>query len=455
MANKISIPMPRPRQMAFPAARTTKPRPDKVVWYAFLILSIICFWNLNGISYLVFKQGQIFSIGILICGLIILARAGIHFTSELTPPMIAYLVFMTAYIGVGAIGNPDPKYVITYVNAIFIVVASAVATRALVPRIGLGRFLGTTAFLLCLGAWTVFLSPYLSKYYASSGVAEMSSNVGRFIGFFTNPNDAGMNADLAAVACFACLTLARKKSIALIAAISITGLAAVLTFSRSALLTLAGVGLGYLALTTRFKRRAIGMIIAGIILLGVSYWFFTQGYHLFKWTPQQSRRIQSMEKIMTFQEVDDSDTGGRLIGAAGGLKYWLKRPWIGHGLGTLHAMPDKYFGGLGCHNMHVTVLGEAGLFCGLPYLLFLLIWAWHAWMCRQPTVRAFSLALVFVYLFFGMVSHGILDQRSMNMMMGICFGLLSVENVLLKSEGREQPVGYHERRLAPNHWQRG
>lgn len=423
-------------------------RPDAVIWYAYLTLAVICFWNLNGISFLILKQGQLFSIGMLICGLLILARAPRYIAGSMTPAMSAFLIFMVMYVGVGAIGNPDPRLVVTYGNASFLVVCSAVATRALVPRMGLGRFLGVTAVVLCLGSWTVFLSPFLFKYYASSGVAEMSSNAGRYIGFFANPNDAGMNADLAAAVCFACLTLPRKNSALLVSAISITGLATVLTFSRSALLTLAGISIGYLAFTTQLRKRAAGMLFAGVILLGVSYWFFTSGYHLFDWTPQQMRRIESMERLMTFQVVDEADTGGRLIGALGGLDYWKKSPWIGHGLGTLHAMPDRYFGGLGCHNMHVAILGESGLFAGLPYLAFLLVWLLDAWYCRQQTIRAFSLALVFVYVFFGMVSHGILDQRSMNVLMGVCFGLLSLKQFALANQGSELRPSRSERNYA-------
>ncbi len=432
--------MPRPtRLQRWPAAAVgfTKRRPDGVVWLSFLILAIICFWNLNGISFLVLRQGQIFSIVMLICGLLILARAAGNVVGAMTPVMWSFLIFMTVYMGVGAIGNLEPRYLITFSNGIFLVVCSAVATRALVPRIGLSRFLGVTAGIVCLGAWTIFLSPLLFGYYRTSGNAEMASNAGRFLGFFTNPNDAGMNADLAAVTCFACLTLPRKKNALLIIAISITGFATVLTFCRGALVTLAGVGIGYLALTAQLGKRGVGLLFAGVILLGVSYWFFTNGYHQFDWTTQQLRRIESMERIMTFQVVDESDMGGRLVGAQGGLEYWLKSPWMGHGLGRLHAMPDKYFGGLGCHNMHVTVLGESGILGGFCYLVFLLMWAAKAWFCRQQTIRAFCLGLVFVYLFIGMVSHGILDQRSMNMLMGISFGLLSLEDFVLASHGPE------------------
>jgi O-antigen ligase len=301
----------------------------------------------------------------------------------------------------------------------------------LVPQMGLPRFLGETTIMLCLGAWTVFLSPFLMGFYKTATNTETVMNAGRFLGFFTNPNMAGLAADMAAAACFACLTLPRKSNGLLIAAISLTGFGAVLTFSRGALLTLAGVGIGYLLLTAQLGKRGIGLMIAGVILLGVSFWFFTGGYHNFQWTPQQLRRIKSMEKIMTFQEVDDRDTGGRMIGTAAGLAYWQESPWMGHGLGSLHAMPDEYYGGVGCHNMHVTILGESGVLAGLPYFAFLAMWWIQSLMCRQQAVKALSLGFAFVYCFFGMVSHGILDQRSVNMLLGVIIGLLSLEQFLV------------------------
>jgi hypothetical protein len=94
-------------------------------------------------------------------------------------------------------------------------------------------------------------------------------------------------------------------------------------------------------------------------------------------------------------------------------------------------MPDSYFGGLGCHNMHVAILGESGLFGGIPYAIFLAAWWIQSFFCRQLTVRAISLGLAFVFCFFGMVSHGILDQRSVNMLLGVVIGLLSLEGYLI------------------------
>lgn len=422
------------------AAIQKRRRPDRVVLWAYLILAATCFWNMNGISALVFKQGQIFSLVMLICGLIILARGARQIYSTLTPLLMTFLIFMTLFIGVGAISNPEPKYIITYCNTVFLVVCSALAVRVLVPRMGLTKFLGATTISLCMGAWTVFLSPLLFDYYRLSESAEISANAGRFLGFFTNPNNAGLAADMAAVACFAMLTLPRKNSGLLITAIVITGFGAVLTFSRGALLTLAGIGIGYLGFTAQLGRRGIGVLISGMILLGVSYWFFTGGYEGFEWTPQQLRRIKSMEKIMTFQEVDESDTGGRLIGARAGLEYWSESPVIGHGLGNLHAMPDDYFGGVGCHNMHVTVLGESGLLGGIPYVLFLIFWVINSLACRNQTIRAFSLGMAFIYVFFGMVSHGILDQRSVNMAFGVCIGLLGVAPLISSHSQSGMPM---------------
>ena len=422
---------------------------DFLLKWSFLVMCAISFWNLNGIAFLVFSQDRIFSIILLVCGFGAIGRGMGYLRGSLTNLMYAYLTFMVIYVSVGMIQRFEVSYFISYVNSMFLTIAGAVAARALIARIGLGKTMGWITVLLCLGAWTVFLSPFLRGYYVNAGNSELSINAGRNLGFFANPNETGMAANLAAVACFACLTLPMRRYAFLNIALAASGFGAVLTFSRSALVTLAVTGIGYLGMTAQLGRRSVGLLISGGLLIGVSYWFFAGGYKIFEWQPEQLRRIQSMERIMTFQELESEDgIAGRMLGAQGGLDYWLESPWIGHGMGSLHRMPERFFGGLGCHNTHVAVLGESGVPGALAYLVFLMAWFAACWNCRQPSIRAFTLGIFFLFFAFGMVSHGVLDQRNMNVLMGICFGMLSMQNFVRGTHGPEYSKLPGKRRFA-------
>ena len=425
-----------PTELQRPAWRPR--RADFLLKWSFVILCATCFWNLNGITQLVFGQYRLFSIVMLVSGFVVIGRGMGYIRGSMTTLMYAYLTFMTIYISVGMIQNFSVSYFISCGNAIFLTIAGAVAARVLIARIGLGKTMGWVTILLCLGAWTVFLSPFLRGFYATAGNTELNMNAGRNLGFFANPNETGMAANLAAVACFACLTLPRSRNAVLNVALAVTGFGAVLTFSRSALVTLAATGIGYLGLTAQLGRRSVGLMISGAILIGVSYWFFTGGYQLFDWQPEQLRRIHSMERIMTFQELESEDgVAGRMTGAMRGLDYWVESPWIGHGMGSLHQMPDRYFGGLGCHNSHVMVLGESGVPGGLAYIVFLTIWFAACWNCRQQSIRALAMGTFFLFIAFGMVSHNVVEQRNVNVLMGISFGMLSMQNFVISTHGPE------------------
>ncbi len=412
------------------------PRQRMLEW-TYYVLAACCFWNLTGLGVILFKNGRLSTAAIVLSCVYFFARAS-HISKKLNSRIfVAYFVMIAMYLGVAYAQVQNNIYVFVYVSSLFLTYCAAIATRALVSTMGLDKFLRITCLFMCLGAWSVFLSPFLQRYYRNSSNAEVASNAGRFLGFFTNPNETGYAGSLAAVGCFACLALPRKRTWLLASAIVITGVGVTLTFSRGALATLLACGIGFQFLTARLGQRAVGFLVSGIILFALTYWFFTDGYHKFEWTHQQLRRIQSVEKLLTFQEVESEDIGGRIDGARAGIAYWLESPWTGNGLGTLHNMPDRYSGGLGCHNAHVMLIGESGVIGFTFYVIFLIVWGIESWNCKSQPIRAFSLGLILVFLTFGMANHGLLGARGVNLAMGISIGLLSLR---ITADGEMNPV---------------
>jgi len=130
---------------------------------------------------------------------------------------------------------------------------------------------------------------------------------------------------------------------------------------------------------------------------------------------------------------------------SGGIDYWTYSPLFGHGLGSLHRMPDRYFGGLGCHNTHVMLLGEVGILGFIPYLVFLFVFARASWTAKTTTVRNFCVSFFLVFIAVGWVAHGMLEDRNLNILLGVCFGLLSLDKSMAhaaRQNYQRNPMAY-------------
>ncbi len=420
-------------------ARPTQLRFDRVLTYSFWAICIIGLWNINGLTAMMFKTNRIMSVAFLGFGLLVLLRSN-QWKKSIGRSGTAFIVFVLAYLSFATIIRHNTVLLIGHMNSIFIVVVSAVATRKIVQSKGLPYLMKWVLILTVLGALTVYLSPFMSSVYAKTEKLARFNAQGRWMGFFGNPNSTGMAGVAALGVCLAGWTLSSKefpfkKYIPFL--VAILGLGVLLTFCRSAIILYGGLGLAYALVTFKFNKQMLGVLFGAMVLVVLSVWFFTSGYKQYNWTPGQLRRITSVERIMKGQS-ESADTGGRMTGITGGLHYWSKSPLIGHGLGSLHRMPVSYFGGLGCHNTHVMLLGEAGIIGFIPYLSFLALFGWTSWRAKYKPVQTFCLAFFITFLAAGMVSHDILQDRNLNILLGVCLGLLSLEKQLRQPH---QPAG--------------
>ena len=407
--------------------RTVKP--DWWTGFCFSVIAIICLMNLNGILYVMFQIDRLASVIILVSGLLIVGRTMSLWNQCLGPAGKWFMAFLSLYIAIGETLKFDMGLIISYRNSMFLIFVTALVARDYARRNQTERFLSVLTIITVMGAFTVYLSPFLGSYYSNMSMLNRLQNAGRWMGFFANPNETGMAAVNGLVACLTIWSLPSgttklRKYLPLI----VCGLAigVVLTFSRGSMIAFALIGIGYALFTLRFDGRTVGTVIAGLFVFGGSYWFFTSGYKSYDWTNEQKKRIQSIEKMITFNETTERDTGGRWNGVVKGLDYWQESPVVGHGLGSMHRMPDKYFGGLGCHNTHIMVLGEIGVAGAWVYIVSLLVFSFRASLIVYPAVKIFCNLVLIAFLLFGMVDHGLLDNRSFNILLGAAFGLQSI-----------------------------
>jgi hypothetical protein len=424
---------------------------DGLMLGAFIILGGTCLMNLNGITAMAFETNRLMSLVILVSGLYLIYRTSGLWARALGSAGVWFIGFLFTYLAIGYAIEQDNQQLISHLNSIFIIFAGAVTAYHFAQRNATYKLFTILTILAVLGAYTVYLSPFLGDVYAKMQKLDRMAKQGRWMGFFANPNETGM----ATVLAFACtLTIwvypskvtRLKKYLPLI----VVGLAigSVLSFSRSAMITFAFIGVFVAIYSAGMGSRAIGTLLAGFFVFIAAYWFFTSGYKQYEWTSQQEKRIQSVERMLTLGEFSQKDTGGRFEGIKGGLHYWSKSPIFGHGLGMLHAMPYQYFGGLGCHNTHVMVLGEAGILGFSVYFLALVAYLVSTFKIENLPVRTFCLLFFFSAMATGMVGHTMLDARNFNLVFGIAFGLQSYYLSFQKSQRKFLQFQKHRNALS-------
>lgn len=405
-------------------------------------LAAICLWNLNGVTALAFGMTQILSVFILALGLFVFVRAKEPWITSLGRPGVWFVVAIAVYLGFGSVLNFEPRLIVSHVNSIFVVLAGAVGARHLAPRIGMQLFATYTAVFASVGALTVYLSPFLRPLYRNLESTEILINAGRWMGFFANPNETGM-AGVYALACslalFSILKPTSRIRRLLPFLIGLLAIGVFLTFSRGAMIGFAAISILYTLIAVKLTGQSIKLMIAAVLLVIGAFYFFTQGYKAFAWTPEQFKRIKSVERIITGQKTTRFDVGSRASGAQAGLKYWSKSPVFGHGLGKLRKMPAIYTRGLGCHNTHVMFLGEVGI---LGFLFYMGFWGsllYSSHTQASPTVRQLCLMLSVTMLLNGMVGHTLLDNRNSNFLLGLALGLASLSPELLFAADDVEP----------------
>ncbi|MEQ1906345.1 MAG: hypothetical protein ABL888_19335, partial [Pirellulaceae bacterium] len=71
-------------------------------------------------------------------------------------------------------------------------------------------------------------------------------------------------------------------------------------------------------------------------------------------------------------------------------------------------------------------LGEVGVAGTWVYLVALMIYYHRSSLVNDPAAKVFCYLVLFAFLLFGMVDHGLLDNRSFNILLGAAFGLQSI-----------------------------
>ena len=388
------------------------------------LLVVTCLTELNGLGVQALGVQRLFSYLILALCLFILFINRFTVVRDLGKTGGMFMLFLASFVLIGMpIGVEfDAGGLLTrwheievLLSAALIVVACSVGVSHLVLAYRLKwpfRWLG-------LAAITVPASIFLGKYFPDL-INQFGSTLeaGRMTGFFVNPNAAGAAVCCAAAILFSCLAYDKRRWWC-VAGLVACSVAVIWTFSRAAVIIFALLAMLQIFIGGRRGRLTV-LLMAAVLVAGVVGYIVRAAESQKGLDPSQQTRINMLARIFG-GELSDETTGSRFTLAKNGIFHWLESPLVGHGLGGQRFIRES----LGAHNTFIRILGEAGILPGSLFILFFLVMVHEGWRCRVPPIRILVLGFALVFFLSCMASHGELDSRPKNVMLGICFGLLS------------------------------
>lgn len=413
------------------------PRRPLVKW-SFLLFAAIIMLNLNGVVATGARVGQAFTLVLFALSVAVLVGAGVVPRRDLGAVGLAYFAFLVAYVAIGSLVNTFHSGQGVYAQHLWMLSAggltvyvSAVACRHLLLSSSQGSTLFWLSLVSMAAVGSVFVGivwPELYKYLPRL----VESRHG---GFFLNPNDAGVVANIAATFCLARM-LGGGRWLPYLAAVLLCGVAVIMTFSRTAMVIYVVLLAGTLLIATSKTRdakaglRRFLTVAAAVVAVCVFGWFLLRGVKMLgELQSGQKKRIETFTNLAQGREVDDA-LNNRLPVFKLGVKYWLDSPLIGHGLGVGTAMKISPNNDKGAHNTWLLILVDSGILPAVLFALFGVVWLREAWRCELPAVRAVALGYFLVFWLAVLTSHNTLTKRAENIALGAVIGLVAGDREL-------------------------
>ncbi len=366
------------RDFRAPAARWSLSEAiPALLFRAFLLLVLL---NLNGLWYLLFfEEGQTYQrripwmlTGLCALALALTVRAPIH--KSLGLPGFLFLGTLISYLGIStppyiwnmAADQVPITLLLQYVIYFVVVVVTAAATTAIIPRVGVVRFLRWILVVLTLGCVSILATPWLT------GENVLVAFGTRMYGVYMQPNEAGLFANMTMWLAIA-LILCKRNRILAITAMVVAGAAILLSASRSAVLTALIFMILFLAysivlrikiMTTAITLSAVAALIAGLM------WLVLRSEPILAMALPMPEKLTSLFTLMS-GDVSLVTTDARWTLLLQALNEIEAAPLVGNGF--RHPLPDILYcfgDGSRCsaHNLYLTLWVEAGF---VPVVLYL------------------------------------------------------------------------------------
>ena len=458
----LSSSMP-PWAMWYPqqSESTWRERANLLGTLAFFAVLATTLFDMNALMKIITGRSQVASPVLLLACLVSFVAFQFRLPKALGASGIAFIVSYVFFIGLGCasrlLGEFDQTeiWVLTYwlrmhITSVVIVLATALGARYYAARYSPGKTLVIVFGVAMLQVLAVLLSrQFGTAEFVQSDVHEKFNAAGRATGLLSNPNATGnLMAAIVAIG-LACLVWGKWR-IPVILGLAGTGIACVMTFSRSSMIAMFIVAASQVFYSPIVRKKSA--LIGSVLVIGGLVWFITAGAEKLELNEKQEKRITSFSDIWA-GEYDESDLGNRFVQAAIGLREWARSPVFGLGLGRGSRMDTVYGWTLGTHNHYILILVETGIMGLIPYVVFFLVTAWVAWWTKCDVTRTFALGYLVAYICHNLTGHNVPTQNYHAVFLGVMFGLLAARRPNKFASGKKRSnvggLGRLHRRCRP------
>lgn len=394
--------------------------------FYFINFAIIC--NLNGVTAMLIGISQLASPLLLIASFALIIgipskaqyfksfESKIFFSFFITYYFIGFIVRMLSF---------NTIYMVPIIGPINNLISSGFIIFALYKYLSFFLIEKNEHELVFKGIYYALLISTMAIILQSSSeiIITKDQEESRAVGFFANPNGAGLIANFCMAFLIYDINKYKKWYIfKIIFLIPIVFYASFLTLSKSSLtISFILILFNFIYYFTRIKfkifssfRQIIGITpLVFIILVYINFKFIIENFF-----PEKTRILYLIE-LVEAGELTEENTSGRTNVFEHGIEKILESPIYGNGIMYFSYLPKE---GYGVHNTYLSVWGDSGIIPFLCMISLMLIILFRAFFV-EIDIGYLSLALVFVYILAFIGSHNGLDEKIFNLFMtyNICY----------------------------------
>ena len=401
-------------------------------------LSIVIFCNLNGVFFMIFGVEAPFSLIMLWLSLSIIYTGVVKFKVTLNDKLLKRIAyFFVTYLFVASIsllidnsGLHEKTSVVllyrSYTSSVVIIAAYYVGFRVILTDKNTNIIKYLTPLLIFTTCFTIIAS--MVGLTAAYEYNKKGFDNERSIGFFANPNEAGVFACYAMVFFIANIYIVKKKYLYIIMAI-ISAFSAFSTFSKSAFFSVLLIVILYFVMSffyfskSNLKTRIYNLFFFMVIFFFANYLLLNLNNLTEDLTLSQQYRVTAIIDLFN-GEINEQTTSERDGLFEHGIEKIMESPFFGNGFGSFHQFatgPKR----LGVHNTYLMIWGESGFFPFLIFLSFIFL------MIRDskylPFYYKFLVAGILIVFLSNeaMTTHNSLQQRPSNAIFGAIIALIA------------------------------
>lgn len=391
-----------------------RPSASRLVRFGFWTLGVTALLNLNHFFNMTAGTGWPITLGMALCCTLLCLMIRIPLRRNLGTPGFLNVATLTSYLVIGmsvALASDAEWYSADLTIpfrvglAVLIVVATTLGASVELRRLGIECLLKRILIILTVTCILILATPFLFDYVYTipshlSDVPEIARD--RFSGTYVDPNLAGGIACYTAGLALILLNGNQYRTFATLALL-LSSAAVIVTFSRTALLTLAGLLLffGFFSMINfSSQRRSVVTLLTVAFVGSVCLFVISIVEHIFG--VEDSTMLLRLEWIRSFGAAEQNTLSERMSLLSLGWSQIVESPLFGHGFWQFHHLEGALrcrMGVLcGVHNSYLMLWGEAGI---IPFLLFIFFTGsllWKSWILpRSLATDAIAiLTLVFI-----------------------------------------------------------